>query len=125
MSFSEIALHVQGSAEQPYTLAFRMEDGVFSASCTCAAGAMGQACKHRLSILSGDSSATIGDCSKEVETILSWLPGTSVERAIQAVEAAERQVKLAKAAEAKAKKALGATLQGRPVAVDEANSAAP
>ncbi|MBK8466402.1 MAG: SWIM zinc finger family protein [Chloracidobacterium sp.] len=79
----ELAFEVQGSAPEPYKVTFtrRSQDNL-SAYCTCAAGANGQYCKHRLAILGGDASGIISPNSGEAKIAQSWLPGTDVEKAL-------------------------------------------
>lgn len=109
----EILFQVQGSAADPYSVVFRRDEVGLSASCNCPAGDNGQACKHRLSILRGDATNIISDNAKQMKMLLSWLAGTNVEAAMNAVERAEHQFEEAKAAVAKAKKALGVAMRGR------------
>lgn len=59
-----ITFLVKGSKPEPYTVTFKFDDESFIALCSCPAGEEGMHCKHRLNILSGDSSS-IDNCSKE------------------------------------------------------------
>lgn len=103
----ELTFLVQGSAAEPYEIVFRKGDTSLSALCSCPAGDIGQACKHRIAILKGDAGGIISGNVDQLSMVLSWLPGTSVQKAIDVVESAEIQLEQAKKAVANAKKALG------------------
>jgi hypothetical protein len=102
---------VQGSATEPYKVTFQREGKILSAFCTCPAGASGQYCKHRLSILQGRPTGVISDNVAEGRTVAAWLPGTNVEAAMEALFAAERDLERAKSAAAAARKDLARTMR--------------
>ncbi|MBN1497095.1 MAG: SWIM zinc finger family protein [Spirochaetes bacterium] len=85
-----IKFHVQGSAQDPYIVTFTLDDNVLTAFCTCPAGENGTYCKHRVNILQGISKGIVSGNTDEVQTILSWLPGTPLESAINAYKTAEK-----------------------------------
>jgi hypothetical protein len=103
----ELTFAIQGSAPDPYAVRFiRSGDGNLSASCTCPAGAMGQYCKHRLGILSGDPSGVVSGNAHEVPIIASWLSGSDVERTLRDLADSEAELEAAKKRVAAAKKAV-------------------
>jgi hypothetical protein len=102
---------VQGSATEPYKVTFQREGKILSAFCTCPAGASGQYCKHRLSILQGRATGVVSDNVAEARTVAAWLPGTDVEAAMEALFAAERDLERAKSAAAAARKDLARTMR--------------
>jgi hypothetical protein len=102
---NEIVFSVQGSAPEPYEVRFiRREGGDLTATCTCPAGAMGQYCKHRFSILSGSTTGIVGEKAGDVATVASWLSGSDVEKALLALDQAERELEAAKKRVSVAKK---------------------
>jgi uncharacterized Zn finger protein len=106
MNANQITFHVQGSSPEPYVVRF-VKSSELSVSCTCSAGQLGQACKHRLSILSGDLSAIVSDNEQDGHNVAQWLSGTRLAAALAAVEAAEKELAVAKKRANDAKKALG------------------
>jgi len=109
----EIKFHVQGSSADPYLITFIKDADGLIATCTCAAGAVGQYCKHRLAILGGDASAVVSGNRSDAETVVGWLADTPVAIALDALSTAERQLEDAKRAVAAAKKRLSQALSGR------------
>ena len=104
---TELTFTVQGSAPDPYIVRFiRHEGRNLTATCTCPAGQVGQYCKHRFAILSGDAAGVIGDNREDVNTVKAWLSGSDVELALQALDEAERGLDLAKKRVSAAKKAV-------------------
>ena len=101
---------VQGSAEEPYSVEFRRDGANLSAYCTCAAGAVGQYCKHRFRILQGDFEGLVGGSTEEVKKVASWLGGTDVESAILELAKAETVLEQAKKDVSAAKKKLARAL---------------
>jgi len=79
----EIEFDVQGSAVAPYSVVFSKKSDVkFSVSCSCPAGVFGKYCKHRVSILDGDTKGIVSDNLEQVELVQSWIKGTDIERAL-------------------------------------------
>jgi uncharacterized Zn finger protein len=109
---SEIQFHVQGSSADPYLVTFVRERDSLAAFCTCAAGSIGQYCKHRLALLTGDTSAVVSGNQADEETIRQWLKGSPLEAALEAVNAAERQLAEAKLLVTAAKKRLTEAFRG-------------
>lgn len=101
---------VNGSAAEPYQVKIAIEHGSLTASCTCPAGRFGSICKHRLAIMTGDSSAVVGDNASDVAALLADLEGTEVHQAVAALNDAEADLSKAKRAVEKAKKALASML---------------
>jgi hypothetical protein len=87
---------VQGSSTEPYKVTFQKHGTNLSAFCTCPAGDNGQYCKHRFSILNGFNDGIVSDNKADVQIVASWLPGTDVDAAMNAVIDAEETYELAK-----------------------------
>lgn len=89
---------VQGSQSDPYRVTFEKEGNNLNAYCTCAAGANGQSCKHRLRILSGNHEGLIGGDIDNALIVVGWICGTDVEhylkRLIEAEDGYDRSRKL-------------------------------
>jgi hypothetical protein len=109
----EIQFRVQGSSTEPYLVTFIRDVEGLIASCTCAAGSMGQYCKHRLAILAGDATSLVSDNGTDIATVTQWLDGSMLSRALAELEAAEQQLEAAKRAVASAKKRLSQAFSGR------------
>lgn len=106
----EIIFTVQGSASEPYTVIFLKNGPNLTARCTCPAGVVGQYCKHRIRILEGSDEGIVSRNESAVNTVVSWLPGTDVEKAIGDVRASEIRLELAKSELTALKKKLARTL---------------
>ncbi|WP_276979892.1 SWIM zinc finger family protein [Flavobacterium filum] len=80
---------VQGSVQ--YQTTFEIEGNNIRAFCTCPAGDQGAPCKHRYAILSGDSSAIVGDKS-QVANLLQAFKGSPLDLKIQELTESEKQL---------------------------------
>lgn len=101
---------VQGSEPEPYRVTVEKADGNLNAYCTCAAGANGQCCKHRLRILSGNPEGVIDPDFEALRTAVDWVAGTDVETALSALAMAEDSYESSKRELSKAKKMLAQAL---------------
>lgn len=109
----EIQFRVQGSSADPYLITFIKDGDGLVATCTCAAGEVGQSCKHRLAILNGDASAVVSENRADAEIVAGWIPGTPLASALEALATAERQLEEAKRGVSVARKRLSHALMGR------------
>ena len=101
--------HVQGSAEDPYEVAFVIDDTNATVTCTCAAGQNGQHCKHRIGIIVGaiDNVAEVsGTDAEQLRELSTLLPNTDVWPAVQRFFAAEDALESAKTERRRAARAL-------------------
>lgn len=105
-----IVFLVQGSAVDPYRVTFRKEGSNLNAYCTCPASANGQYCKHRFAILGGETAGIVSRNADQVQTVVTWLPGTDVAEALKALIAAERKFENARKSVIKARDDLAASL---------------
>ena len=106
-----ITFMVQGSAAEPYKVTFNKNNSNLSAYCTCPAGENGMYCKHRTRILSGETKGIVSGNEGAVASVVTWLPGTDVEKAIREVELMEQRLEEAKKAVTLAKKRLAAAFR--------------
>ncbi len=97
---------VEGSSGSEYTVQFEKRGDHLSARCDCAAGMVGQHCKHRLALLRGDGKNIRSGNSSDLNHLLEWLRGTDLERAIGAIDEAEAEEAAIKKKLANLKKAL-------------------
>ena len=81
---------VKGSSADPYEVTFIKDDSSLTAICTCPAGTYGNFCKHRISILDGNTQAITSDNVNEAATVVDWLGGTDVEEALTEMRATEK-----------------------------------
>lgn len=86
----EVSFKVRGSASDPYRVKFvKRSSENLSAYCTCPAGENGQYCKHRFSILDGKTDGIVSENTDQVKIIISWLPGTDLEVALNEMKRLE------------------------------------
>ncbi len=97
---------VQGSADEPYRVTFTKSGANLGAYCTCPAGQNGMYCKHRFRILEGEATGLVSENVDDILTVGSWLSGTDVAAAMDAVKTAERDHAEAKKLLSQAKKNL-------------------
>jgi len=103
---------VQGSAAKPYETTFTKDGDRLTATCTCPAGEYGQYCKHRFTILKGDSGAVVSDNKDEVSIVNRWLAGTELEEAICDLATAENNFEEAKRMRSAVKKQVARVMIG-------------
>jgi hypothetical protein len=109
----EIEFRVQGSEAEPYRVTFiKQTETELFAYCTCLAGSNGQYCKHRFGILAGDTKGIVSENVSEVHTVQSWLSGTSLERALLAVQTLELEEAKIKKELSSAKKEIAKVMRG-------------
>lgn len=84
----QLVLHVKGSSTEPYELTFIKDGDSLTALCNCPAGTFGNLCKHRVSVLEGDTGSVIDTDKDKVNKVVAWLPGTDVESALAKLQAA-------------------------------------
>ena len=86
----ELVFLVKGSSADPYEVTFIKDGASLTAICTCPAGAYGNFCKHRISILDGKTNGISSDNVSKAPTIVEWLSGTDVEAALLELRQAEK-----------------------------------
>ena len=108
---------VQGSADDPYRVVIEKIGNDLNAFCSCPAGANGQACKHRLRILSGNCEGIVGGDVGRIAEVVDWVSGTDVENYLKALILAEDAYEIAKAELSSARKNFAASLRSDMCAV--------
>lgn len=108
-----VSFAVRGSAAEPYLVTFHLAQGTLAAFCTCPAGDQGQACKHRLSILAGDTSGIVDVDPEAVTAVRSAMVGTPLAAALLSLAQAEAEAAAAKADVTAAKKQVAAAMRGQ------------
>lgn len=106
----ELTFLVQGSQEAPYTVKFRRTENNLTVTCTCAAGAMGQICKHRFGLLKGETAGLVSGNAEELRKLPEFFIGSDVEAAMERLVLAEEGLESAKTEVAKRKKELARLL---------------
>jgi uncharacterized Zn finger protein len=86
----ELVFLVQGSSADPYEVTFIKDGTSLTAICTCPAGTYGNFCKHRISILEGNTQTISSDNADQAATVVGWLPGTDVDAALAEMREAEK-----------------------------------
>jgi len=86
----QLVFLVKGSSNDPYEVTFIKDGTSLTAICTCPAGTYGNFCKHRISILDGNTQAITSDNVNEAATVVDWLGGTDVEEALTEMRATEK-----------------------------------
>ena len=102
----QLTILVKGSSADPYELTFIKDGDSLTALCSCPAGSFGNVCKHRVAVLDGDASAVLEEDASKVATVVDWLAGTDVEKALAEMRTADANAEASKADRASAKKAL-------------------
>lgn len=88
----EAAFLVQGSAQEPYEVHFRVDGRNFTGICSCPAGVNGQYCKHRFGIMSGLTKGVVSENFGDVAKVASWVKETDVGEIWDEVRDLEQQV---------------------------------
>jgi len=86
----ELIFLVKGSSADPYEVTFIKDGSSLTAICTCPAGTYGNLCKHRISILDGNTKSISSDNAAQAAIVVGWLPGTDVEAALSEMREAEK-----------------------------------
>ncbi len=86
----ELIFFVKGSSADPYEVTFIKDGDSLTALCTCPAGTYGNFCKHRISIIDGNSSKITSDNADQAPKIVEWLSGTDVDAALLELREAEK-----------------------------------
>ena len=86
----ELIFLVKGSSADPYEVTFIKDGTSLTAICTCPAGTYGNFCKHRISILDGNTQMISSDNADQAATVVGWLPGTDVDVALTEMRDAEK-----------------------------------
>lgn len=108
----EIIFEVQGSASEPYRVSFiRRSNANLSAYCTCPAGENGQYCKHRFTIMDGESKGIVSNNTDDVKIIRSWLIDTDIEKALIKLRSIEKEAERIKNELTLAKKYLAKSMR--------------
>jgi NAD-dependent DNA ligase len=102
---------VKGSAIEPYRVVIEKNDDDLNAFCTCPAGVNGQACKHRLRILSGNLDGVVAGDISQITAVVDWVSGTDVERYLKSLIEAEDAYEAAKKRLSVARKEFAASLR--------------
>ena len=92
----ELTLLVKGSSADPYKLIFIKDGDSLTALCDCPAGSFGNVCKHRVAVLDGDAGAVLEEDTAKVATVVEWLAGTDVEKALAEMRAADADTEASK-----------------------------
>jgi len=89
----KVTLKAKSSSGDPYDVDFLFEGGALSVHCTCRAGIMRTACKHRLSLLKGDQKM-LADPSQanELATVVEWASKVGFSNLIQRLDEAEAEL---------------------------------
>jgi hypothetical protein len=76
-----VAFLIQGSRAKPYIVYFWRAGKNLTSSCTCPAGRFKSVCKHRLNLLTGDTTAIIGESIGCMEMLKMMIEATDVAKA--------------------------------------------
>ena len=87
---------VQGSESKPYVVEFSRTENHLRATCTCRAGSVGQYCKHRFNLLSGEVTGLVSENSDDVNKLPAMLASSDVKEALDMVIKAEADFEEAK-----------------------------
>lgn len=85
-----LTFEVLGSRDDIYTVTFEKGGEKLHAFCTCQAGQNRTYCKHRFSLMNGESGHIVSDNKDDLERLRVMLQGTELEEKYIAVFEAER-----------------------------------
>ena len=102
----QLVFLVKGSSSDAYEVTFIKDGASLTALCTCPAGQFGNSCKHRITILDGNSASVSSDNADRVPVVTEWLVGTDVETALGELRKAEKSTDSSKKDVAALKKKL-------------------
>ena len=92
-AMDELSFLVQVSSDTPHcTVTVRNDGDIVTARCTCESGGPGVLCKHRLSILSGQTKWVISNNLLSVKRVLTWVASTDIGHTIVRQAHAQRRV---------------------------------
>jgi len=90
-----------------YPVEFSVENEMLHVYCGCPAGALGKWCKHKMRLVSGDSSAVLGNFdSTDMDEVLTWVKKSGYPRLLNEMKLAEDEMQAAKKKMDNAKRAL-------------------
>lgn len=97
---------IQGSQEEPYEVAISLSEEALKITCTCKAGSVGQFCKHKMSVLNGDTSALAERGKDDIQGIPKLVYNTEAINVIKKIEDAEKDIEALKKSQTLLKKYL-------------------
>ncbi|WP_146006391.1 hypothetical protein [Cohaesibacter celericrescens] len=96
-NMDEITFEVEGSKGDSYFVTVEMSEGKFSMRCTCAAGAYGGMCRHRLDLLSGEVGNVLSSNESDLDVVLGAFSKTKFPKHIEEIaKAATEKARWAK-----------------------------
>lgn len=88
---------VKGSQPEPYEVSFSFDGKNLTASCNCAAGQLGQYCKHSFEILKGETASIVSNNLNEIPKLLVDFEGSPLDiKLIELYHMEEEMVKAKK-----------------------------
>lgn len=85
-----------GSSSTPYKITLEKHGSNLNVFCTCPAGKVGQICKHRMYVLSGNPLNLVNPNIEDLKRSVEWVSGTDVELALVELSKAEDAMSHAK-----------------------------
>jgi uncharacterized Zn finger protein len=107
----QVVFTVRGSQGDLYTVTFARAGNNLTGTCTCAAGAIGQYCKHRFALMAGEVTDLASDNTADVQALRGMIAGTDVAAAMTALQRAEAAARAAQNELSQRKRALARTLR--------------
>lgn len=89
----KIILKAKSSSGEPYSVQFEFEEEKLKVHCTCKAGIMRTACKHRIPLLKSDLNMLADD---DVATVVKWSNCSGFSTLLQELDTAEVHVSFAR-----------------------------
>ena len=88
----KITVRAKSSGGEAYDVDFLFEEGTLQAHCTCKAGIMRRACKHRLALLKGDQKMLANlSQADQLATVVQWADEAGFPALLQQLDGAEAQ----------------------------------
>ena len=108
----ETIIKVISSSDEPYDVHFEFSDNKFKVHCNCPAGIYGKLCKHKTSLLDGDSSLLFNKIDYEIlEQIQDIVKKSKYTEIISSYNIIKKEIEVAQKKEKKLKEQIAQYLK--------------
>jgi hypothetical protein len=108
-----MSFRVQGGESEPYAVEIRVSGAALTMKCSCMAGTLGQWCKNKMSLATGDTKSLASGNAQDVAALVRLLPQTPIVSLLRDLVRAEQELEAAKQKVRSKKAALATAVAGR------------